>query len=70
MVLEDELEELALVKKDLRALRSVAGMAAAYPAWGGEADAVRVIASALRSVEDRLSDVLGELYKACLDEGG
>lgn len=61
---EDELEILITIKKDLCAIRSVAGMAAAYPSWGGESDAVRVISRAVVPIARDIDSVIEELEKA------
>ena len=63
MVLEDELDELNSVQKDLQALCSVAQMTVSYPAWGGDADTVRVVSCALSSVTDKLRYVIEEIRK-------
>lgn len=43
MQFEDEIRILENIRKDLNAVQSIAGMTASYPAWCGDADAVRVI---------------------------
>ncbi len=65
MMLEDELDELNSVQKDLLALRNVAQMSASYPAWGGDSDTVRVIACALGSIIDKLRDLTDEIRSEC-----
>lgn len=35
MILEDELDELTSVEKDLKSLMPTAKMTTSYPAWGG-----------------------------------
>ena len=65
MMLEDELDELNSVQKDLLALRSVAQMSASYPAWGGDSDTVRVIACALGPIIDKLRDLTDEIRSEC-----
>ena len=65
MVLEDELDELDSVQKDLRALCSVAQMTVSYPAWGGDADTVRTIACALESITDKICDVIENIRVQC-----
>ena len=60
-MLKDELEELFSVQNDLKALQSVAEMTASYPAWGGDADTVRVVACALGTVIAKLNNVTKEI---------
>lgn len=64
-MLEDELEELEALQKDLCALSSVAQMTASYPAWGGDADMVRVVACTLASMIDRLRDATEGIRREC-----
>ena len=64
-MLEDELEELFSVQNDLKALQSVAEMTAAYPAWGGDSDTVRVVACALVPIIDKLRDLTDEIRSEC-----
>lgn len=63
MILEDELDELTSVEKDLKSLMSIAKMTTSYPAWGGDPDTVRVMACALGSLIDRLQNVNAALRK-------
>ena len=65
MILEDELDELDSVQKDLRALCSVAQMSASYPAWGGDSDTVRVVACTLESIIDKIRSVTEEIRSEC-----
>lgn len=65
MVLEDELDELDSVQKDLQALCSVAQMTVSYPAWGGDADIVRTFACALESITDKICDVIENIRVQC-----
>ena len=67
MVLEDELDELDSVQKDLRALCSIAQMSASYPAWGGDSDTVRVVACTLESIIDKICGVTNEIREQCGD---
>ena len=67
MILEDELDELDSVQKDLRALCSVAQMSASYPAWGGDSDTVRVVACTLASIIDKICGVTNEIREQCGD---
>lgn len=67
MILEDELDELDSVQKDLRALCSVAQMSASYPAWGGDSDTVRVVACTLESIIDKICGVTNEIREQCGD---
>ena len=66
-MLEDELDELDSVQKDLVALRSVAQMSASYPAWGGDSDTVRVVASALGQIIDKLRRISENIQQECAD---
>ena len=66
-MLEDELDELNSVQKDLLALRSVAQMSASYPAWGGDSDTVRVVASALGEIIDKLRRISESIQQECAD---
>lgn len=63
MILEDELDELTSVEKDLKSLMSIAKMTTSYPAWVGDPDTVRVMACALGSLIDRLQNVNAALRK-------
>lgn len=63
MILEDELDELTSVEKDLKSLMPTAKMTTSYPAWGGAPDTVRVIACALGSLIVRLQNVNAALRK-------
>lgn len=65
MVLEDELDELDSIQKNLSALCSVAQMSASYPAWGGDSDTVRTIACALESIIDKICGVTEEIRSEC-----
>ena len=67
MILEDELDELDSVQKDLRALCSVAQMSASYPAWGGDSDTVRVVACTLEAIIDKICGVTNEIREQCGD---
>ena len=67
MILEDEMDELDSVQKDLRALCSVAQMSASYPAWGGDSDTVRVVACTLESIIDKICGVTNEIREQCGD---
>ena len=67
MVLEDELDELDSVQKDLQALCSVAQMSASYPAWSGDSDTVRVVACTLESIIDKICGVTNEIREQCGD---
>lgn len=67
MVLEDELDELDSIQKDLSALCSVAQMSASYPAWGGDSDTVRVVACTLESIIDKICGVTNEIREQCGD---
>ena len=62
-MLEDELDELFSIQRGLKALESVAQMTSSYPAWGGDADTVRVVACALGSVITKLKDVTDEIRR-------
>ena len=66
-MLEDELDELDSVQKDLQALCSVAEMTSSYPAWGGDSDTVRTIARALESIIEKIRDVTNEIHEQCGD---
>ena len=65
MLLEDELDELTSVGKDLKSLMSIAKMTTSYPAWGGGSDTVRVLACALGSLVDRLQNVTAAIRMEC-----
>lgn len=65
MILEDELDKLDSIQKNLRALRSIAQMTVSYPAWGGDADNVRSIACALESITDKICDVIENIRVQC-----
>lgn len=67
MILEDELDELDSIQKDLSALCSVAQMSASYPAWGGDSDTVRVVACTLESIIDKICGVTNEIREQCGD---
>lgn len=66
-MLEDELDELDSVQKDLVALRSVAQMSASYPAWGGDSDTVRVVTSALGAIIGKLRQISENIKQECTD---
>ena len=66
-MLEDELDELFSIQRDLKALESVAQMTTSYPAWGGDADTVRVVACALGSVITKLKDLTDEIQRVMED---
>lgn len=65
MMLEDELDELDSIQKDLSALCSVAQMSASYPAWGGDSDTVRVVVCTLESIIDKICGVTEEIRSEC-----
>lgn len=53
-MLDDELEELSSIQKDLRFLQYIAQMTMVYPAWGGDSDTLRVIACAVGQIAEKL----------------
>ena len=67
MILEDELDKLDSIQKNLRALRSIAQMTVSYPAWGGDSDTVRVVACTLESIIDKICGVTNEIREQCGD---
>ena len=64
MQFEDEVSILENIRKDLNAVQSIAGMTASYPAWGGDADAVRVINRAMGPISEDISEVIEALNEA------
>lgn len=65
-MLDDELEELSSIQKDLRSLQYIAQMTMVYPAWGGDSDTLRVISRTNRRKTHNVSEEIRSEFERAI----